>query len=418
MSATSQGTDVPGLLANGFEQTQLVVRDNVTVGYFQAVILTFGADPVVIPLSPFFRTSRASYNISGGACATQQGEVTTRIDFTNDLGANPNRPVDTVLTVVGLSVTPTRIQGTDVKIACGVAGGNLVLSFDTTDCDLVADQASTFPLKVRIGNTAQSGTVGFLGWSYGIQLDAAELEATAYSPGADAQALKGGAGPDFTSFDLDDRSADGSARGVTVGVVIDLGPPGTAVLSVPGGSTKHTDTITLRSRQAIPAGGTARTSALHFVSDVLGGGPLRDPIEIIFNSGGNSLTPDSTATKTLNLLPAEQGARPRFIRSDANNDGRPDIADGVWIINDLLDSGPATACPAAADANGDGKFIGKAGTSMMDILMDAMYIFNYQLQVGATPGSLRPAPPAPFPVCGTADNVTFAECPQGSTTCP
>jgi hypothetical protein len=281
------------------------------------------------------------------------------------------------------------------------------MSFDAQDSDLVADQTATVPLRVLIGNTADAGRVDFLGWSYGIEFDAAELEAVAGVPGADSQALKAGAGPDFASYDLDDRSADGTRRGVTVGVVIDLGPPGTNVLSVPSDSTRHIDTITLKSRQTIPSNGTARTTVIRFVSEVLGGDPIRDPIEVIFNSGGNSLTPDFTATKTLNLLPAGVG-RPRFLRADANNDRRVDIADGVWIINELFYSGPETLCRAAADANADGR----------RDLADAMFIIQYQLQPMRTPGNLFPPPPAPFPNCGTADNVTFDDCPAGSSACP
>ena len=405
--ASTQGTEVPGILASGFEQTSTVVRENVTVGYFQAVILTFGPDPVLLPLDDFFSMSRAKYRVLQGICDQEPGDVASTVEFTNELGANPNRPVDTVITVGGMSVTPARIEGADAVIACGVSPGNsLALTFGGA-ADLVADQTSTVALQVVIGNTAQSGRVDFLGWSYGLQLDAAELEAVAGVPGADSQALKGGAGPDFASYDLDDQSADGSTRGVTVGVVIDLGPPGTNVLSVNAGASRHIDTITLRSRQTIPSNGTARTTTIRFVSEVLGGDPTHDPIEVIFNSGGDSLTPDFAATKTLNLLPAGVD-RPRFLRGDPNNDRRVDIADGVWIINELFYSGPETLCRAAADANADGR----------RDLSDAMFIIQFQIQPMRTPGNLFPPPPAPFPNCGTADNVTFAECPPGSSACP
>ena len=117
--------------------------------------------------------------------------------------------------------------------------------------------------------------------------------------------------------------------------------------------------------------------------------------------------PDFSDTKEITLLPRGTVGAPKFIRGDANNDARVDIADGIWIVNTLFYSGPATVCKAAADANGDGK---------RDVA-DAMYVFQYELQPGATPSKLFPAPPAPFPACGTAAGVIASECPDGSTTC-
>ena len=43
-----------------------------------------------------------------------------------------------------------------------------------------------------------------------------------------------------------------------------------------------------------------------------------------------------------------------FIRGDANNDARVNIADGVWIINELFLGGPANPCPISSDSNADG----------------------------------------------------------------
>lgn len=75
---------------------------------------------------------------------------------------------------------------------------------------------------------------------------------------------------------------------------------------------------------------------------------------------------------------------PRFRRCEANQDDKFDIADGVWIMNDLFrGDAPPTLCIKAADCNDDGN---------MD-LSDAIYMFSYQYEGG-------PAPPAPFPACG------------------
>ena len=129
---------------------------------------------------------------------------------------------------------------------------------------------------------------------------------------------------------------------------------------------------------------------------------LEQAIEIIrkrVDGLGVAVTADATAD--VNLQPADGGDLALFIRSDANNDGRPDLADGIYLINEMFYNGPAAPCPAASDANSDGS----------QDLTDAMFIFQYWLQPNATPGNLIPAPAAPFPACGTAEGITAAECP-------
>jgi hypothetical protein len=92
-----------------------------------------------------------------------------------------------------------------------------------------------------------------------------------------------------------------------------------------------------------------------------------------------------------------------YIRCDPNNDGKNDIADAVWIVNELFRGGPATACPAAADCDSqDG----------MTTLNDAIFCVNYQFRGGS-------APAAPFPDCGGREGLSSpAQCPSGSTSCP
>jgi hypothetical protein len=87
-----------------------------------------------------------------------------------------------------------------------------------------------------------------------------------------------------------------------------------------------------------------------------------------------------------------------FIRCDPNNDGKNDLADAVWIVNELFRGGPATACPPAADCDANGQ----------EDLTDAIYCANYQFRGG-------PAPSAPFPGCSMDLDPA---CPPGSTTCP
>ena len=99
---------------------------------------------------------------------------------------------------------------------------------------------------------------------------------------------------------------------------------------------------------------------------------------------------------------AEVSTEESFLRGDANDDGRVNIADPIWIINELFREGPATTCPDAADATDDG---------MVD-LADAMYIIEYRFLAGALPA-------APFPGCGTDPTDDGVDCDSGSfSSCP
>ena len=86
-----------------------------------------------------------------------------------------------------------------------------------------------------------------------------------------------------------------------------------------------------------------------------------------------------------------------FIRGDCNNDDIVNIADGIFILNNLFQSGPAGGCAEACDANSDAAFDSS----------DAIFIFNYQFLGGG-------APAAPFPSCGT---VPGADCAATSAGC-
>jgi hypothetical protein len=90
-----------------------------------------------------------------------------------------------------------------------------------------------------------------------------------------------------------------------------------------------------------------------------------------------------------------------FIRCDPNDDGLIDIADPIWILNELFTGGPATPCREAADCNADGAID----------LADAAYGITYQFLGG-------PPPPAPFPRCGRLPGLPPESCPAGSTRCP
>jgi hypothetical protein len=84
-----------------------------------------------------------------------------------------------------------------------------------------------------------------------------------------------------------------------------------------------------------------------------------------------------------------------FLRGDANDDGRSDVSDPIWIISELMLQGPRTRCASAADANDDG----------LQDLSDAMYLISYAFLAS-------PQPPAPFPSCGPDPTPDTLDCPE------
>ena len=92
---------------------------------------------------------------------------------------------------------------------------------------------------------------------------------------------------------------------------------------------------------------------------------------------------------------------PSFIRGNANDDSKVNIADPVWIIAELFRMGPATVCKSASDANDDGQ---------VD-QTDAMYLIMYNFEMG-------PPPPAPFADCGADGTADELGCEGAITSCP
>jgi hypothetical protein len=93
-------------------------------------------------------------------------------------------------------------------------------------------------------------------------------------------------------------------------------------------------------------------------------------------------------------------AEPTFSRCDANDDGRHDIADPIWVVNELFRGGPQNPCQKANDCNDDGQ---------VD-LSDATYSISYEFIGG-------PAPTAPFPACGVDPSEDLLPCGSNATRC-
>ena len=131
-----------------------------------------------------------------------------------------------------------------------------------------------------------------------------------------------------------------------------------------------------------------------------------EPVKTAVTVGGETANPGiCSANVTIQIPMGEPEAQ--FIRCDPNDDGKNDIADAVWIVNELFVAGaPTTGCEDAGDCNSD---------NLGPDLSDAVFAIRYQFQIDGP----QPAPGAPFPGCGPdPDADEDIGCATLPTSCP
>ena len=138
------------------------------------------------------------------------------------------------------------------------------------------------------------------------------------------------------------------------------------------------------------------TAVFAYVDGLQGAG---QPVDTVLTVEGATVEPTMALGHTVRCEEEVVVVDPEFLRADANNDDRVDIADPIWTINMLVRSGPVSPCMDAADSNDDGT---------VD-LSDAMYTIEHRFLGG-------PNPPAPFPDCGADGTEDELTCEDSS--CP
>ena len=309
----------------------------------------------------------ASYDLIGAP------GTTTSVDFCNTLGSPT---VETIVVVGGASVSPETTSGT-VELVAGPPPFAYTAGAYDVDYDGNTGEAS-FTASPSIAENPDnpgfpSNTQGF---SMGMQHDDSLLAIETLDWNADL-----GFDPDFAGINL-------LANGWTIGVVY----------SFTGGNTLAFETETA----VLNAGYSSVASALIGLedptdtaltwSDNLGSPPVANVVVV----GGGSIEAEKT-NGSVSLFPQYAPPDVPFIRGNCNGDDKIDIADGIWILNDLFQGGPTSTCLVACDSNDD---------SLMDAA-DAIFVISYRLLSG-------PAPSAPWPDCGTIEG---AEC-EATSYCP
>ena len=347
-----------------FNQVNVLAAEGFTVG----VVICFTGCAVLPSATTGNELNVATYDLIGAAGST------TDVEYCSTLGS----PTVEILVVVGgQSILPSTSSGTIEMVA-----GPPPFDFSAGDYSLDYDGLTgetTVSISPMI--TENPDNPGFpndtQGFSMGLSHDSAVLS-------LDSVAWNSALGfePDFANGDM------GLADGWTIGVVYSFTgqntlafETATAVLLVDY-STVASALIDLE---------TPTTTPLAW-SNELGSPPVVNIVVV----GGNSLDPSLT-DGSVTLNPTYAPPDTPFVRGNCNGDDRVDIADGIWILNEMFQGGPAGTCAEACDANSD---------DMTDTA-DAIFVISYRLLSG-------PMPTAPFPECGIEEG---ADC-ESASNCP
>jgi len=265
-----------------------------------------------------------------------------------------------------------------------LAGAVLVQS---TEAAVVSGQSApgvdtSVAVYAAIGSNLSSGVQG---WSLSVAADDGLALTGATTAGtAGANSLVDSAGVQnggFEKTETVDPALNGQGQGAVSAVVLSFTLP---ITLEPAGSAT---VLALELTGAPVDADTPAVGNVAFVNGMQGSGqPVQNVATI---EGGTSEFVCMQAAQVV-IRPVVD---PTFLRGDANGDAKVDIADPIWIVNELFRGGPASGCQKAADANDDGT---------VDVT-DVTSLVSYQFMGGD-------APALPFPDCGTDPTEDELEC--------
>lgn len=407
LAVTTDGTAVDDFFSGGFNVTSVIdpeePENDGKEGFVSAVVLSF-TENITLPPNTTQVVAIADYEATIPALADSPQSAS--LAFVNGL-KGAGQPVSNDVTYLGATVTPT-LGSADLDLIAdepppeggfqlAVGGGGLDPQGDEAlEVNVGSDPTFEALLYVCPADPDNIPTVGPQGWSLSLAHDKDMLEAD-----ADALTIDGtDAGTEFSGgFQKSEvvDPADNEGQGGVVSAV---------VLSF----TEDRSLDPNDCRSILKVGYSATAAAIDAVTpespvdtvldytDALQG--AGQPVDTVLTVEGETVEAALTTGRTVRLTEELVPDKAKFLRGDPNDDGKVNIADPIWIINELVRGGPATSCPKAADANDDG---------MVD-LSDAMYLIEYRFLGG-------PMPSAPFADgCGEDPTDDELPCEPGSHT--
>ena len=388
-------------------------------GWISGVVLSL-LEPVFLETGKKNSIARATYTLKKDA-----GRVGTKIEFSEEIALWRSPPVRLELVAFGKSRVWTQVAEAVIRSAreaeictngadddrdglvdcddpdcaavppCG--GGGLGLEADAAGSTALEDAneveiagvgaeiEATF-FVVPVGEPLPEGAQG---WSMSVEHPGRALEVlNPTTQGTDAAAL---VSDHFERTEVVDPARNDGRCGFVSAVVLSLNAP--AGLD----PARKSSVARARYRTAPGAGRGEFPAVVEFKDGLRGAG---QPVPNVLTVRGETVFP--AMARSLRVRLGEAPEESSFVRGDANDDGRVNISDAIWVVRELVRSGPKTRCEDAADANDDG---------LVD-LSDAQYLIQWRFLAG-------PEPPAPFGACGPDSGADALSCPKGSVAaCP
>jgi hypothetical protein len=297
---------------------------------------------------------------------------------------------------VGFSEIPIK-DGPAFPGAAGIVGeGALCAANEGEILALVESGDDTKRVYANIISNLPEGAY-VQGWSFGILLEGSGRVTSATIAGTSADSIPNGGYRDpegsFNKTQIIDPAKNAGQRGLVSANALTTQGLEEAVFPAVGTQSVIAFDIAPGESQ----GESGLVGSLSFKDGLVGSG---QPVALVVTVNGQSAAVCNFSLARVDIVFGIE--RALFRRGNANDDSKVDIADGIWIINELLRSGPLTLCQDAADANDDG---------VVDV-SDAVYLFQHQFQPSTGPNP-DPPPPAPFDTCGTDPTGDAVGCRAG-----
>ncbi|MCA8959832.1 MAG: dockerin type I repeat-containing protein [Planctomycetes bacterium] len=309
----------------------------------------------------------------GSLIATLSGSATSYLD--DPVAVGPHTYGVTAFSGGDGSFSPTcAVDVTPPPIEFEIEAADATISYNPT----TGVGSGTMTLRVNELPSSPGAPNPVSGWSMAASFDSSLVTPTSFD-----------ATPDTSSVSFFQGSI--WADGITVGVIVDFMGGFLSALPSLDAAIVHFD-----SNASTMAGDVdGETTAITFVDGVYGNpGAELDNIVTVGVEAYFPILNDGVIT----LIP---GSAEVFVRGDTNDDGQVNIADAVFVLDELFSGGPASVCDDASDVNDDG------GRDIADAVFALSYLF-----------SGGPAPAAPFPSCGpdgtdtdSLDCASFSSCP-------
>lgn len=386
-------------------------------GWISGIVLSL-MNPVYLATGKKNSIAKATYTLKKDV-----GSTGTKIEFSDRLALRGEPPVE--LTVVALGNSRVWERVTDAVIQ-KTAGAEICTNGVDDDADGLSDcddpDCASVPPCAESALALEADAPGSTALEDANEVEipglGSEIEATFFVVPVGVPLPEGAQGwsisvehrkeavdvlsPTIEGTDAGGLIADGFERTEVVDPARNEGRSGfvsAVVLSLtrPVGLDPAKKSSVARARYRAAAGPGEFPTLVEFRDGLRGSG---QPVPNVLTVRGETVFP--AYTRGLRLRLGEAPEESSFVRGDANDDGKVNIADAIWVVRAVVRSGPRTRCEDAADANDDG---------LID-LSDAQYLIQWNFLAG-------PEPPAPFTSCGPDMVADALSCPKGSVSaCP